>query len=203
MSMFNLKAAPTLDLDFIQAKPYFKWSWIGAVLLLLGLVSTYITWLAHQKITAQQAEVSLALQNVEYQKNQLILNKAANKTARENTLKSNINLIKPEQFKELQLTTNALNMPWNGLLDGLEQSSFADVAVLGLQPDAKKRLLTISGEAKNLPTVLAYIDRLEKQPMLDKVILQKHNVSETDKDKPVRFTLLANWQTDLMSGIEK
>lgn len=199
MSVFNLKAAPVLNLDFIQSKPYFKWSWIGAVLLLLGLVSSYITWLAHQKITAQQAEVSLALQTVEYQKNQVTLNK----TAKANTLKSNINLIKPEQFKELQLTTNALNMPWNGLLDGLEQSSFADVAVLGLQPDAKKKLLTISGEAKNLPTVLAYIDRLEKQPMLDKVILQKHNVSETDKDKPVRFTLLANWQIDLMSGIEK
>ena len=199
MSVFNLKAAPVLNLDFIQSKPYFKWSWIGAVLLLLGLVSSYITWLAHQKITAQQAEVSLALQTVEYQKNQVTLNK----TAKANTLKSNINLIKPEQFKELQLTTNALNMPWNGLLDGLEQSSFADVAVLGLQPDAKKKLLTISGEAKNLPTALAYIDRLEKQPMLDKVILQKHNVSETDKDKPVRFTLLANWQIDLMSGIEK
>lgn len=199
MNMFNLKAAPALDLDFIQVKPYFKWSWIGAALLLLGLVSSYITWLAHQKITAQQAEVSLALQAVEYQKNQVRLNK----TAKANTLKSNIDLIKPEQFKELQLTTNALNMPWNGLLDGLEQSSLADVAVLGLQPDAKKKLLTISGEAKNLPTVLAYIDRLEKQPMLDKVILQKHNVSETDKDKPVRFTLLANWQTDLMSGIEK
>lgn len=200
MSSFNhLKVAPAINLDFIQSQIYLKWSWLGLVILIMGLLTTYTAWTTHQKIIAQQADVTLALQDVERQKNQNL----TIKTIKDRKLKSNINPIKPEQIKELMLTTSALNMPWNRLLDGLEQSSVADVAVLGLQPDAKKKLLTLSGEAKNLPVVLAYIDRLEKQPMLDKVILQKHNVSETDKDKPVRFTLLANWQTDSMSGVEK
>ena len=200
MSSFNhLKVAPAINLDFIQSQIYLKWSWLGLVILIMGLLTTYTAWTTHQKIIAQQADVTLALQDVERQKNQNL----TIKTIKDRKLKSNINPIKPEQIKELMLTTSALNMPWSRLLDGLEQSSVADVAVLGLQPDAKKKLLTLSGEAKNLPVVLAYIDRLEKQPMLDKVILQKHNVSETDKDKPVRFTLLANWQTDSMSGVEK
>lgn len=200
MSMLvNFKTMPALHLDFIGQKSAFKLTFIGCVLLIAGLVAAYFTWQFQQEILAQQADTTFALQQIEQQKNQ----SAQLKAVKTSTLKSNVTPIKPEQIKELQLTTHALNMPWNNLLDGLEKSSNPDIALLVLQPDTKKQLLTLSGEAKNLPAALAYIDSLEKLPMLEKVILQKHNVSETDIDKPVRFTLLANWQLDAMFGVEK
>lgn len=197
--LVNFKAVPALNLDFIQQKSAFKLTFLGFVLLIAGLVAAYITWQFQQKIMTQKVDTNLALQQIEQQNHQSAQLKAVKTSA----LKTNIKPIKPEQIKEQQLTTYALNMPWNALLDGLEKSSNQDIAVLGLQPDSKKQLLTLSGEAKNLSAVLAYIDSLEKLPMLEKVILQKHNVSETDIDKPVRFTLLANWQLDAMSGVKK
>jgi hypothetical protein len=61
-------------------------------------------------------------------------------------------------------------------------------------PNIKKRQVLLVGEAKNLQTVLRYIEQLEAQAVLQEVYLQKHMVEETDVSKPVTFGVVAKWK---------
>lgn len=187
-----------LDLEFI--KPHYgviaEWSWFGIVFFIIGCVITYVLLQALQKLEVQKTNV-----DTELTRENRVVQLANSKFS--NNLKVSQSPISPKQIKDTQLVVNTLSMPWNELLNGVEKSSLDDVALLSLQPDGKKQQLVLTGEAKNLPAVLAYIDRLENQPMLEKAYLQKHGVSETDKEKPVQFTILAVWQTGLLEGVPK
>jgi hypothetical protein len=101
--------------------------------------------------------------------------------------------ILPEQIQQLQTTVGALILPWDELLQGIEKSDMQDIALLNLEPNSKKQQIAISGEAKNLQVALSYIQKLEAQPMLNKVYLQKYNIDEANLYKPVKFTLSAQW----------
>ncbi len=52
-----------------------------------------------------------------------------------------------------------LNLPWGALLDAVEAASSSTIAVLSLEPDAKKRLLRGSAEAKTSDDLIAYLER--------------------------------------------
>ena len=56
-----------------------------------------------------------------------------------------------------------------------------------------KRIVRIGGEAKDFDALLAYITRLEQSKILNHVYLTSHEVRSQDAEKPVRFSLLANW----------
>lgn len=86
-----------------------------------------------------------------------------------------------------------LALPWGDLFKVVEASNEKEIALLSIQPDAGKRLLRLSGEAKNFDALLAYIARLEQTPMLNQVYLANHEVRLQDPQKPVRFALVATW----------
>lgn len=86
-----------------------------------------------------------------------------------------------------------LALPWDSLFKAIESSREQEVALLAVQPDAPRRMVRLSGEAKNLDVLLAYIDRLEKSGVLSGVYLTQHELRSQDPDKPVRFALVANW----------
>lgn len=87
-----------------------------------------------------------------------------------------------------QLTT-----PWGGLFQTLETSAGKNVALLTLEPDTEKRLVKISGEAKNMTAMLNYVQRLENRDAFGTVYLQSHHVQLQDPEKPVRFVVQATW----------
>lgn len=187
-----------LDLEFIQPRHgvVAEWSWFGTVFFIIGCVIIYVLLQALHKLESQKKNVDIELAR----ENRVV--QQANSQLR-NNLKISQSPISPKQIEETQLVVNTLSMPWNELLNGIEKSSLEDVILLSLQPDSKKQQLVLTGEAKNLPAVLAYIDRLESQPMLEKAYLQKHGMSETDKNKPVQFTIVAVWETGLLAGVPK
>ena len=84
-------------------------------------------------------------------------------------------------------------MPWGELFKRVEASNEKEIALLSIQPDAGKRVMRLSGEAKNFEALLAYIARLEHTPMLNQVYLTSHELRLQDPQKPVRFALTANW----------
>lgn len=87
-----------------------------------------------------------------------------------------------------------LSLPWDRLFQAVETAGSEDVALLTVEPDARKRLLKITGEARNLAAVLAYIRLLEQQPVLTDIYLQNHQIQQQDADKPIRFALTASWR---------
>jgi Tfp pilus assembly protein PilN len=86
-----------------------------------------------------------------------------------------------------------LNLPWSRLLTAIERATPSSVALLELVPDAKRHLVKGMAEAKTSGTMLAYITHLKQQPFMGNVILIKHEISDQDTNRPLRFEFEAEW----------
>lgn len=174
-----------LDLGFIQPPPFAlsTWSWLGVSILFSGLVLAVFTWQLYQSKQTAQLDISSRLSQLSRQSQQKKL-----------PVKVVSIVISPDKKLQIQTTVTALTIPWNALLSAIEKSDTQDIALLSLDPSSKKQQVILTGEAKNLQSVLTYIQKLEAQPMLEKVYLQKHSVDEVNISKPVKFTVLAQWQ---------
>ncbi len=86
-----------------------------------------------------------------------------------------------------------LRLPWKELFASVESANTADVALLSIESDTGKRQLKISGEAKDLASMLDYVRLLGAQPKLANVYLQSHHLQQQDPQHPVRFALGADW----------
>jgi hypothetical protein len=174
-----------LDLDFIQHSPFSSASvsWLGVSVFLLGMLTAFLTWQHYQtKLTAKnEIAQKIHLLSDSTQVTPIVSNTTAD--------------IPPETKTQIATTVATLTTPWNALLIAIEQSDVKDVALLSLEPSSKKQQVLLSGEAKNLQAIMDYINRLEAQQMLAQVYLQKHNVDEANVDKPVKFTVVAQWHT--------
>lgn len=87
-----------------------------------------------------------------------------------------------------------LDLPWGPLFEALEGSSHETVALLGIQPDAQKRALVLAAEAKDMPSAVAYVKRLGREPILSETHITNHQVQDQDPDKPLRFSVQAVWR---------
>ena len=91
-----------------------------------------------------------------------------------------------------------LGAPWSMLLEELESASQdigGAIAVLAVEPDRDKGRLRIVAEARDLPTALLYVERLQKSKALRFPMLDSHEIRTDDHDQPVRFQLSAEWNT--------
>lgn len=86
-----------------------------------------------------------------------------------------------------------LNQPWPGLFQALEDTKTDDVAVLSIEQDAGKKTLRIIAEVKKREAMMAYIQRLQQQPLLRNVQLIEDHINVQDNQKPLRFSLTAEW----------
>lgn len=98
------------------------------------------------------------------------------------------------QANTVNAAISQLNLPWRDILDAIEAATPAHVALLSLDPDAKKHLIRGHAEAKNSDEMIDYIWQLKRQPFLSDVVLLKHETNEQDPHKPLRFQFEAQWQ---------
>ena len=171
-----------LDLEFIQQPALSSANWLSMSILLLSLLMVALTWQDYQNQQLKLADTSLQLK----QFNQQTIPKSQ-------PSKMDAALVTPDQTKQLTEAVNMLATPWSNLLMAIEQADMQDIALLSLEPNSKKQLVLLTGEAKSLSIVLQYIKQLQQTPMLAQVYLQKHSIDEADASKPVRFSLLAKW----------
>lgn len=97
------------------------------------------------------------------------------------------------EFRHANDITRQLNLPWEGLFQALESAASKDVALLAILPDTRRQALQLQGEARSLDAVLAYLARLREQKILSQVTLSSHEIRVQEPDKPVRFSLAAQW----------
>jgi hypothetical protein len=91
-----------------------------------------------------------------------------------------------------------LSVPWSRLLAELEAASqdvASTVSLLEVAPDAAKHLVRITAEARTLPDALAYLERLQKSPVLRYPMLDSHELRKDDPQRPIRVKLTAEWRT--------
>lgn len=86
-----------------------------------------------------------------------------------------------------------LHLPWETLFHDIELAQTDEVALLAIQPNAERFNVVIDGEARNSNAVLTYIGALEEQASLANVSLISHEIRRDDPEKPVRFSVTAQW----------
>jgi len=97
------------------------------------------------------------------------------------------------EIKDAEAVMSQLTLPWESLLKDIGASQQQQVALLSIVPNAAKRTIKISGEARDFDDVLAYIRALQKANSLRTVYLQNHHIETRSAQRPVRFSLLATW----------
>jgi hypothetical protein len=86
-----------------------------------------------------------------------------------------------------------LVLPWETLFRSIEASVDRDTGLLAVEPDADKRAVRITGEARDYQAVLNFVSRLEDTPGLSRIHLLNHQIREDVAERPFVFTLTASW----------
>lgn len=97
---------------------------------------------------------------------------------------------------ELQLSNriiDKLDTPWDALFGTVEATADKQAILLGVEPDAERREVRLTGEAKDAAAMLDYLRELRRAPALRNAHLTGHQINVQDSQRPVRFTIEAGW----------
>lgn len=103
-------------------------------------------------------------------------------------------LVLPEQAAAVNAAIMQLNLPWRQLHDAVQSATPSTVALLALEPDAKKHVLRITAEAKTSADMIDYLEQIKGQHWFSTVNLTRHEVNDQDQNHPIRFQLDAQWR---------
>ena len=160
-----------LEVDFVRrakASP-----WVGRALLALAL--------------AFSLDVALSYREV---RDALALNEAkAAKAPRSAPAKQ----ATPEEVAAARETVDRLALPWNTLFSALESAATDQVALLGIEPDAKAGTVLISGDSRDYLAALTYVLNLSRDEALTRVALLRHETKAGDAHAAVSFDVSAAW----------
>ena len=86
-----------------------------------------------------------------------------------------------------------LTLPWRALHDAIGAATPPTIAMLALEPDARKRSMRITAEAKTSDAMIDYVEELKRQELFADVVLTRHEINEQDANRPIRFQIEAQW----------
>ncbi|MDH4324364.1 MAG: hypothetical protein OEW90_09535 [Betaproteobacteria bacterium] len=98
-----------------------------------------------------------------------------------------------EAERRASLIALELRLPWNELFNAVEEATDPAVALLAVEPDARRSALRVSGEARDKEAMLRYVKRLGAQPPIVRALLESHAERRTGGSAAVQFTLVAYW----------
>lgn len=170
-----------LNLDYAPAPRMIRrWIWW---LLVLSILTVAVTGWRYTQLQAERAGLGL----------QLEARAEVRKTPAAVPLAPGDQTALKEQVKQANAVLAELGRPWSRLFSQLEAAAGPEIAVLAIRPDAAKEQLRVIGEARHLGDVLEYVHRLADSGGFMDVVLEQHEVVDTDPQKPVRFALSAHW----------
>jgi len=98
-----------------------------------------------------------------------------------------------QELKAANAVLDQLSLPWDAVFADVEAAVIPDIALLGVQPDPRARLVNLEGEARDLTALLTFLARLEAAPALGEVHLKRHEIRLSDPNHPLAFTIQARW----------
>lgn len=179
-----------IDIDFaprslarsVQQTPILTW------LLLLAAVACWLAFAVKAvNLVKQKETVAALLAQATSQVQAQLAERAAHQLAATQFT------IPASHAKFVNHAVAQLNLPWRDLFDALEAATPADIALLAIEPNAKKHVLKGTAEAKTSDDMIAYVARLKKQALFESVLLTRHEINEQDPNRPIRFQFEAQW----------
>lgn len=168
-------------LDFVR-RPFPAWP--GMVLLAVGIGFMAELWISHLAASESLGEAEHQLKKVQRQY----------KPAPKKSVSRETSARLQGEFLQAQQVGDFLLLPWKELFAALEAAAIPDVALLSVEPDAKKHEVRITAEARDAGILFAYVKRLEGVPQFHDVHLMRHEIREDDKQHPIRFMVAAFWK---------
>ena len=93
----------------------------------------------------------------------------------------------------VQRAATQLGLPWSRLLSEMESHADTTISLLGIEVNGLARSARITGEAKTMNDVVAYIRRLRESPLISAAALSAHEEKMDGAVRLVRFTLDISW----------
>lgn len=160
-----------LEIDFVR-RPRGPWAARALVVLALGMAADTGLSFLHARASLARNEAQLAQAEPR--------GAAPRKPA-------------PEELAAVRDTVERLATPWERLFGALEKASSDQVALLGIEPDAKAGTVLITGDSKSYLAALSYVLNLSQVEGLNGVQLVRHEAKANDPRGAVSFTVSAAW----------
>ena len=163
------------------AKRPHRASWLGVALCALGASATLVSAWSYRDAQAdvEQAQARLA---------------RLQRTTAAVRLPATTPELRKDEDKSLTRVSNQLRRPWGGLLGEIEGISSPAVALLSMESQGQTRSLRMSGEAKTMSDVVAYVNRLRQLSLVESVYLSQHEEKQSGGVSVIRFSLDAVWR---------
>lgn len=171
-----------LDLDYASARPHSGWS---LPLLAGGMALAAAALLHFQAVQRESAALAAASSGARDQPGQRDRAPARQRAdaARQ-----------AEEVAAANAVIRELSLPWEDLFSTFELAASSEIALLAIEPDARKRVVKVTAESRTAQGMLNYIKRLQRAPLLDEVVLQKHELQIDVPGKPLRFVVVGAWK---------
>lgn len=104
-----------------------------------------------------------------------------------------VNVFSKEEVAALQQALAALSVDWEGLFAAVDSAISEDVALTAIRPSVSTKSVQISGEGRDMASVLAFVEALQRSP-LSQVVLVSHQLKQSDAQRPYSFEITAVWQ---------
>lgn len=160
------------------------WHWVGIALLLLALAAAVQLVIYARALSDESAHLEKLTARIEHKLHPGHV--AAPMTQAEAQQLG-------AEVKNANAVLLQLSLPWDRLFQTVESANGDDIALLGIDPDVKKGLIKVSGEARDFDALLGYIRTMQASDFLAQVYLAHHQVQEQDAEKPIRFSVDASW----------
>lgn len=177
-------ATHALDVDFARTRP--SLTPLGAVLLVAGACLATVTALDYE-----DAGTAMARAQQQHERLQRVARPAASRaTAATTEAGRDATRLQAQLQTQLQ---GPLQRPWDAVLRGIEQHTDDRVALLSLDAQGVAGSLRLTGEARSMAEVVAYVDRLRALPVLRSAELAGHEWRDAQGTPVLRFVLELRW----------
>ena len=102
-----------------------------------------------------------------------------------------------KEIKSANVILGLINFPWEALFDSIENAVSKDIALLSLLPNVSKRSLRITGEARNMSELLAFIKALEQEKLFVNAHLLNYKIKKSSSHQPIIFQVITSWSRAL------
>lgn len=108
-----------------------------------------------------------------------------------------------EVRRKLNTVIRQLNTPWQDLFDQLERLTPEGIALISIEPDARRSSIKLQAEAKTLDALLVYAAGLEQQGVFGRLTYSKYETNEKDANKPTRLNFELELRTPERLDVDK
>ncbi len=163
---------------------------ISVLLLCIALADQVVTTIRVREETSTLVAASASAKN---KTAQLLSSDGSLSKAQSQKIKPDLTLTE-EQRRGLNTVIRQLNTPWQDMFDQLEAATNTDIALISIEPDAKRATVRLVAEAKRVDTLFAYASELQQQGVFGRLTYSKHETNDQDSNKPVRLSFELDMQ---------